>query len=531
MTGNSILGWTAFRKNTKASSRLVSKPVKGEEVVNERNVIVVDGLNIGENDYDDDDDDDNYDNDVSAMTEAFRLLSKPRFSALLIVIKFGETYSREESRALNIVKALLGQNVIRDYGICAITFGDNYNYALEDGQFKDFEEWLSLQSTAIRDLLQECQSRYILFDNRSKDVSVKTSQINKLFRILDKLPEEGITGLRSEERLEAARKSLPRKETSDPVKEVARNLTHIRERKNGIDTNMSPDQKLPLLELMLKDLSNLSRTVIQIQARGRDPRGYDTQILATKTEVETIIKNLRSQETSADSSESDLFPVSSYISKGERKDSTAARINSSEKDSVRKLVYPPSGTVRREDQIVSAEEIHKYPTLPAISLPKHLDSRSTSDFDNNIEHKLKTLRKSTSEAEQQFEDARKSRDVKYESLLQKVHDVKREIRAGSCFQSNWKRLLEEAEELEKDLRAKLEIGRNVCVTERQVKKMKFAEQREGRVASGSKTGDPGLSSLSSRSPREVRLLQGVLILSVNTYLVYLLSHALSLTYL
>ncbi|XP_059152051.1 uncharacterized protein LOC131938152 [Physella acuta] len=94
-------------------------------------------------------------------------------TAIVLVLKYGVRFTMQEKKSLHIVKDIFGQDVMKRRGVVVITYGDNF-YKEND---KTFQEWCREQTGDFRSLMEECNYRCVLFDNR--DGSKRESQVKE----------------------------------------------------------------------------------------------------------------------------------------------------------------------------------------------------------------------------------------------------------------------------------------------------------------------------------------------------------------
>uniref|UniRef100_A0A2C9LLC1 AIG1-type G domain-containing protein n=1 Tax=Biomphalaria glabrata TaxID=6526 RepID=A0A2C9LLC1_BIOGL len=177
-TGNSILGQEKFA--TSADFTDAEKFVKkGSSVFEGSTINVVDVPGI---------DTDNKNEDVfkkfqTLVKKAFDIC-QDGFSAFILVLKYGNRFTRQEHETLKLIRSTFGDDVIKNQVICVLTHGDMFKADMEqDGDEVEFEVWSKKQEGAIQKLFQECNYRCILFDNKSKDKSTTYEQLRKLIAL------------------------------------------------------------------------------------------------------------------------------------------------------------------------------------------------------------------------------------------------------------------------------------------------------------------------------------------------------------
>ncbi|KAH9490829.1 Immune-associated nucleotide-binding protein 9 [Bulinus truncatus] len=105
------------------------------------------------------------------------------YHAFLIVVKFGNRFTREEKESIQFLKDVFGETFVKDYCIIILTFGD----LLHQEDQTSLEEWCQVQTGDFKILLEECCGRIVLFNNISNDAAEKKKQISELFTLIDQL--------------------------------------------------------------------------------------------------------------------------------------------------------------------------------------------------------------------------------------------------------------------------------------------------------------------------------------------------------
>ncbi|KAK6961094.1 AIG protein [Biomphalaria glabrata] len=176
-TGNSILGKSAFKTVSGTSSSNATILLEST-TINNLKVNVVDGPGIDTNRSPEE----ILDASINWFKEALSLCDNT-FSAVLIVLKFGSRYTRQENVIVNNLKGILGPNVIKNYGVCIMTYGDNFEMEFEEENIP-FHEWCRQQSGEMKKLFEECNFRCVLLDNKTKDEKIKSSKVSEILKII-----------------------------------------------------------------------------------------------------------------------------------------------------------------------------------------------------------------------------------------------------------------------------------------------------------------------------------------------------------
>ncbi|CAL1546300.1 unnamed protein product [Lymnaea stagnalis] len=149
-----------------------------------------------------------------------------RLTAIILVLKFGVRFTRQEKESVEHVKFLFGDDVFRTCGVIVMTYGDNF----KKEQGETFETWCESQSGDFKQLFEECGGRCRLFNNREKN----TDQVEELLRLisdsdLQVYTHEDFNTIRQERLLKAFERTIHRgRETLKEVKKL-----HTNERKEA----------------------------------------------------------------------------------------------------------------------------------------------------------------------------------------------------------------------------------------------------------------------------------------------------------
>ncbi|XP_052203065.1 immune-associated nucleotide-binding protein 9-like [Diospyros lotus] len=170
-TGNSILGRKAFRSLASSAGvtdqcQLYTTVLKDGHILN---VIDTPGIfdftpetHMGER-----------------IVECVKL-AKDGIHAVLLVFSVRSRFSKEEESSLRCLRELFGEKII-DHVIVVFTGGDELE---EEGVALD--EYLGRCCPApLKDLLEECGNRKVLFDNKTKDEAKKAEQLQELEALIN----------------------------------------------------------------------------------------------------------------------------------------------------------------------------------------------------------------------------------------------------------------------------------------------------------------------------------------------------------
>ncbi|KAK6961715.1 GIMAP protein [Biomphalaria glabrata] len=102
--------------------------------------------------------------------------------AIVFVLKYGVRFHKQEKDAVKRVKEIFGQNVFRDFGIIAFSYGDLFDQ--DNTGEKTFAEWCLQQSGEVKELFEEARYRCVLFNNKEKSKEQLEIQRNNLWHYL-----------------------------------------------------------------------------------------------------------------------------------------------------------------------------------------------------------------------------------------------------------------------------------------------------------------------------------------------------------
>ncbi|KAH9523971.1 hypothetical protein Btru_047714 [Bulinus truncatus] len=111
--------------------------------------------------------------------------------AILLVLKYGSRFTKQEKDAVAVVKSVFGNKDFSRRGIIVMTYGDLFETDVEESSnTSSFEEWCSTQTGDMSQLIREVDKRIVLFDNRTKEESKKKKQFESLMEFLRQIKRE-----------------------------------------------------------------------------------------------------------------------------------------------------------------------------------------------------------------------------------------------------------------------------------------------------------------------------------------------------
>ncbi|KAH9524122.1 Immune-associated nucleotide-binding protein 8 [Bulinus truncatus] len=179
--GKSALGNTILRCNSFTSCPSISSVT--QEVASEvteyqgRKIKVVDVPGYGNTDW-------SYDSRYELLADklADAIAINPQgYHAFLLVVKFDGRFTKDDS--IKYLKKMFGKDFVKRYCILVMTRGDQFE---KEGN-GDFQLWLNARKGVLAEIVQECNHRTILIDNKTADEAKKSKQLNDLIEMVDAL--------------------------------------------------------------------------------------------------------------------------------------------------------------------------------------------------------------------------------------------------------------------------------------------------------------------------------------------------------
>uniref|UniRef100_A0A2C9LQY8 AIG1-type G domain-containing protein n=1 Tax=Biomphalaria glabrata TaxID=6526 RepID=A0A2C9LQY8_BIOGL len=176
-TGNSILGKVEFKVSDSCNS-VTENIQQGIIFINGRKIKVLDTPGIM----------DTFLNKKSEMYEKATFHFSNAFSqfpegfeALVFVYRKGQKVSMEEVETIESLKHLLGKDIIKKQCVCVFTGKDKAD------SDETFELWCHEQTGEMKKVIEECNYRCVLFDNKTFDETQQKNQRRKLIEIIDEM--------------------------------------------------------------------------------------------------------------------------------------------------------------------------------------------------------------------------------------------------------------------------------------------------------------------------------------------------------
>ncbi|XP_059160768.1 uncharacterized protein LOC131944246 [Physella acuta] len=131
--------------------------------------------------------------DIELLSKALEdaMISNPEgYHAFLVVVKFGNRFTKEEQKAIQLFKGILGEDFLKNYGIIVMCNGDNFKREASKNNMT-VETYCNSQMGLFRSLLDDCNNRIVLFNNVTEDEYEKYQQVKNLVNAVDQLQNSG----------------------------------------------------------------------------------------------------------------------------------------------------------------------------------------------------------------------------------------------------------------------------------------------------------------------------------------------------
>ncbi|XP_059159853.1 GTPase IMAP family member 8-like [Physella acuta] len=287
-TGNSILGRQAF-KSTPSMSSVTTAIEKQTTTINGLTVNVVDGPGVNDTEKSKRE---NLEMVIDTVEQALELTSYS-FTALLIVLKFGCRFTQQESDAIKVIKAIFGREVFKNYGICVLTHGDDFENEMmdaEDDEKMTFDSWCRKQGGDLAEVFKECDYGCVLFNNRTKDQDVRNTQVNKLMSLVrpgKRYSLEEFTNAEAERQSMLLETTLP--ELQDKTSKF---LSGIREQMTQAEGRQKsdPDVYVASLQSLLDQLVKYNEALIDACGQSPTTESLTGQVKVLEIQISTKLR-------------------------------------------------------------------------------------------------------------------------------------------------------------------------------------------------------------------------------------------------
>nr|XP_043637847.1 immune-associated nucleotide-binding protein 9-like [Erigeron canadensis] len=166
-TGNSILGANVFRSERSSSGVTITSDLQTTQLEDGQMINVIDTPGLVNFSLDD---------NKSFVKEIKHCLTLAgdTMHAFLVVFSVHSRFSKEEEATIRNLVTLFGRKIY-DYMIVVFTGGDELD---QDNQ--TLEDFLNGCPETLKETLEKCENRCVLFDNKTTDQAKRASQVKEL---------------------------------------------------------------------------------------------------------------------------------------------------------------------------------------------------------------------------------------------------------------------------------------------------------------------------------------------------------------
>ncbi|AQK71755.1 Immune-associated nucleotide-binding protein 9 [Zea mays] len=168
-TGNSILGREAFVSEYSHSGVTNTCQLGSTTLMDGRTINVIDTPGLFDMSIASDD----------AGKEIVKCMNmaKDGIHAVLMVFSGTSRFSREDASTIETIKVFFGEKIV-DHMVLVFTYGDLVGESKLKNMLNDAPEYL-------QNVVELCQNRVVVFDNRTKDRRLQAQQLDKLLYVVD----------------------------------------------------------------------------------------------------------------------------------------------------------------------------------------------------------------------------------------------------------------------------------------------------------------------------------------------------------
>ncbi|BFZ20033.1 hypothetical protein BsWGS_23072 [Bradybaena similaris] len=174
-TGNSILKRKAFQTSNSSKTETSHVHYEMSEFDTYR-LKVFDGPSLKHTERTQSED---IETTIESMRRAVSLCHDRGVNAFLFVFKFGSRFTTEDGETIYSLIKLFGDGFLERL-VVVVTGGDLFH---RETNSVTFHEWCRQQTGKLRQLYQDCDGRFVLFDNIDTDVLEKDEQIRQLIQL------------------------------------------------------------------------------------------------------------------------------------------------------------------------------------------------------------------------------------------------------------------------------------------------------------------------------------------------------------
>ncbi|XP_059173846.1 GTPase IMAP family member 7-like [Physella acuta] len=144
----------------------------------------------------------NLDN-ITAQIPGIMSVCQKGIDAVVLVLKYGNRFTQEEIDTVCKIKAIFGENIMKDHGIILFTYGELFDGSDEhfpeandegdDSNAITFEMWCSKQTGPLQDLFKECENRIVLICNSCSTLfsEKKKTAVDQLVNMVVEMSKKG----------------------------------------------------------------------------------------------------------------------------------------------------------------------------------------------------------------------------------------------------------------------------------------------------------------------------------------------------
>nr|XP_055050818.1 GTPase IMAP family member 4-like [Misgurnus anguillicaudatus] len=245
-SGNTILGKGVFHK-TSSSKSVTRQCTKASENINDKEITVVDTPGWCDTDLSEE--------ELTEETLKCIDMSQPGPHVFLLVLAIGR-FTKEEKETVQNIQEIFGEDAIK-YTMILFTRGD-------DLEGKSIDEYVRDAAADLKALVDQCEGRYHVFNNRDKS----SDQVSTLLqKIQDMVRDNGLCFSNTTyEMLEKHNKRQAdlQQQMQHAEKEKERNMAELQQMKKMIDQEKSHQEQLKD-QLRLLEAENHKMSCVQME--------------------------------------------------------------------------------------------------------------------------------------------------------------------------------------------------------------------------------------------------------------------------
>eukprot|EP01018_Ginkgo_biloba_P023826 Gb_00931 [translate_table: standard] len=115
--------------------------------------------------------------------------AKEGLHGVLLVLSVKNRFTPEEAAAMENLEQLFGEKFVK-YMVVVFTGGDGFENEENEDEKQTFEEYLRDSPPELQRLLEACNHRIVLFNNKTKSKIEKEKQLIELLNLIDNVMDE-----------------------------------------------------------------------------------------------------------------------------------------------------------------------------------------------------------------------------------------------------------------------------------------------------------------------------------------------------